>query len=87
MGYQAPGRIDLLDGDALRRDLTALAHAQSDQTKLRKEALVLIRGAFQRAREMVKERVESGAMAGVPAARALSDLQDLIIQVIYDFAA
>lgn len=86
LGYQAPSRIDLLDGDALRRDLTALAHAQSDTTKLRKEALVLIRGAFQRARNTVKERVESGTMAGVPAARALSDLQDLIIQVIYDFA-
>src|SRR5206468_871556 len=38
------------------------------------------------ARAGVKERVESGAMQGVEAARVLSDVQDGLIQVLYDFA-
>ncbi len=86
MGYEPPGRIELLDGDALRRDLTALARAESDQGKLRKSALALIKDQFQAAREGVRERAESGTITGLVAARALSDLQDITIQVIYDFA-
>ncbi len=85
-GTELPGGVDLLDGDALRRDLTALARAESDQGKLRKAALALIKDQFQAARERVRERAESGTISGLIAARALSDLQDLTIQVIYDFA-
>jgi [protein-PII] uridylyltransferase len=76
----------LLDADALRRDLTALAHASSDKASLRKEALALIKSAFLDARTRVKSSVESGALSGLAAARALSALQDATIQVIYDFA-
>jgi len=79
-------RIDLLDGDALRRDLTALAHANSDTAKLRKLALAHIKTTFNNARDRVKSRVESGGMQGLAAARALSDLQDTLLQVLYDFA-
>ncbi len=86
MGYEAHERLGLLDGDALRRDLTALARAESDTSKLRKAALAHIKSNFQAARERVKARVESGQLAGVIAARALSDVQDVIIQVLYDFA-
>ncbi len=86
MGYEGPDRIELLDGDALRRDLTALAHAESDQPKLRKAALAHIKATFLTARERVKERVEAGTMPGIVAARALSDVQDVLIQVLYDFA-
>ena len=86
MGYEGPDRIELLDGDALRRDLTALAHAESDQPKLRKAALAHIKATFLTARERVKERVEAGTLPGVVAARALSDVQDVLIQVLYDFA-
>ena len=86
MGYEGPDRIELLDGDALRRDLTALAHAESDQPKLRKAALAHIKATFLIARERVKERVEAGTLPGVVAARALSDVQDVLIQVLYDFA-
>ena len=86
MGFQGPELIELLDGDALRRDLTALAHAESDQPKLRKAALAHIKATFLTARERVKERVEAGTMPGVVAARALSDVQDVLIQVLYDFA-
>ncbi len=76
-----------LDGDALGRDLTALARAMGgDRTKLRKAALDTIRTTFLAARAQVKERMDSGTTPGVAVARALSALQDTTIQVIYDFA-
>ena len=84
MNYDGPKRIELLDGDALRRDLTAMAHAA---IPLRCAATrCLIKQEFSAARERVKARVETGATSGLIAARALSDLQDTVIQVIYDFA-
>ena len=86
MNVQAPDRLELLDDDALRRDLTALAHANADTTQLRKLALALIKETFNAARARVKERVENGAMQGVAASHALSDLQDTLLQVLYDFA-
>jgi [protein-PII] uridylyltransferase len=86
LGFEGPNIIRLLDADALRRALTALAQASGDKTKLRKEALGLIKSAFIEARAVVKGDVESGALTGVAAARALSALQDATIQVIYDFA-
>ncbi len=76
-----------LDGDALRRDLNALARSSGgDRTALRKAALESIRTAFAEARAQVKERMESGTTPGVAVARALSALQDTTIQVIFDFA-
>ena len=86
MGYEGPDIIKLLDADALRRALTALAREAGDKAKLRKDALALIKGAFLDARALVKTDVESGALTGLAAARALSGLQDATIQVIYDFA-
>jgi [protein-PII] uridylyltransferase len=79
--------LSLLDGDELRRNLTALARAaQGDQARLKKEALSLIKAAFKRGRETMQERVESGIAPGLAAARALSTMQDITIQVLYDFA-
>jgi [protein-PII] uridylyltransferase len=76
-----------LDGDALRRDLTALARsATGERSVLRKAALEAIRKAFAEAREQIKARVQSGVSPGVAAARALSALQDTTIEVLYDFA-
>ncbi|HEX3808868.1 MAG TPA: [protein-PII] uridylyltransferase [Rhizomicrobium sp.] len=87
MGFQKPERIDLLDAEALRRDLTALAHAQSDPLKLRGEAQAQLKRLVTDARGHIQTRVESGAMPGVAAARALSDIQDLLIRVLYDFTS
>src|SRR6185369_12355405 len=53
---------------------------------LRQDALALIKAAFVDGRALVKADVESGALSGLAAARALSGLQDATIQVIYDFA-
>jgi len=76
----------LVDGVQLRRDLTALAKATPDVTTLRQAGLTLIRTAFLEGREKVRFAVEHEGLQGLPAARALSDLQDVLIQVIYDFA-
>ncbi len=86
MGYEGPAIGELLDGDALRRALTALARESGDKAKLRKDSLALIKAAFQDGRERVRDGVENGALSGLAAARALSGLQDVTIQVIYDFA-
>jgi [protein-PII] uridylyltransferase len=76
-----------LDGDALRRDLTALARAAGgDRTGLRKAALASVRTGFLAAREKVKAGMDSGMSPGLAVARALSALQDTTIQVLYDFA-
>jgi [protein-PII] uridylyltransferase len=86
VGYEGPAIGELLDGDALRHALTALAQAGGDKAKVRADALNLIKTAFQDGRAKVKTGVETGAVTGLAAARALSGLQDLTIQVIYDFA-
>jgi len=86
LGYEGPAIGELLDGDALRRALTALAREAGDKAKLRGESLALIKSAFQDGRARVKAGVESGALSGLVAARALSALQDVTIQVVYDFA-
>ena len=86
MGFDQPAQIDLLDGDTLRRDLTALARVETDQPRLRKLALAHIKAEFLVARGRVKTRVENGSLQGIVAARALSEIQDVLIQVLYDFA-
>jgi hypothetical protein len=85
VGYEEPGFDTLLDGKALRHELTALAQDARD-SKLRKAALVVIKQRFSDARLCVKAEVESGAWDGVRAAQALSHIQDTLIQVLYDFA-
>ena len=63
-----------------------MARAESDSGKLRKAALDHIKAASQAARARIKTRMENGTLAGLIAARALSDVQDTLIQVLYDFA-
>ena len=74
------------DADGLRQELSTRARAQADKTKLRAEALALIKTRFHDARAQVRGEVEAGALAGLAAARALSAIQDALIQVLYDFA-
>jgi [protein-PII] uridylyltransferase len=77
---------ELIDADALRHGLTALAKETGDPGTLRGSGLALIKQAFITGRERVKTAVEQEGLSGLAAARALSGLQDAIIQVIYDFA-
>ena len=89
MGLEKPQTLvlkDLIDADALRDGLSALGTQGGDTGALRQAGLALIKQAFQDARDKVKYAVEKEGLPGLPAARALSQLQDTIIQVIYDFA-
>ena len=89
MGLEKPQTLvlkDLIDADALRRGLSALGTQGGDTGAMRQAGLALIKQAFQDARDKVKYAVEKEGLPGLPAARALSQLQDTIIQVIYDFA-
>src|SRR3982751_4893705 len=89
MGLEKPQNLslhELIDADALRRGLTALAKETGDPGTLRKSGLTLIKQAFQKGRDRVRYAVEKEGLGGLPAARALSALQDAVIQVIYDFA-
>ena len=79
-------RAASLDGEVLRQDLAALAERIVSREELRKESLPLIKGAFQNARGRVKDQVLAGKLHGLEAARALSAIQDTVIQVLYDFA-
>ena len=88
---RGPGRIPegaaLLDRDALLRNLASLARASSgDNAKLRQDALVQIRAAFNDARENVRARLDSGVAQGQAAARAISAIQDVTIQLLCEFA-
>src|ERR1051326_9013434 len=73
-----------LDGSALRHELSALAHAQADPVRLRAAALAVIKQRFRDAREQVRADLESGARDGPGAANALSNVQDVLVQVLYD---
>ncbi len=75
-----------LDGEVLRQDLANLGQRIAVKDELRKEALQLIKGAFQNARGRVKDQVVTGKLHGQQAARQLSAIQDAVIQVLYDFA-
>jgi [protein-PII] uridylyltransferase len=78
---------DLIDADALRHALTAMAKSSGgDPGTLRKSGLILIKQAFLDGRAKVRVAVEQEGLSGLAAARALSGLQDTIIQVIYDYA-
>ena len=77
---------ELIDADALRRDLTAMARQTGDLGAVRKLGLGLIKQAFVQGRDRVRAAVQTEGLSGLAAARALSGLQDAIIQVIYDFA-
>jgi len=70
----------------LRRELTALARAGHNRTRLRDDVLALIKSEFQKARAQVKDRFESGRINGITASRVLSDLQDATISMLYEFA-
>ena len=89
MGLEKPATLplrELIDPDTLRRALTALAKETGEPGARRKLGLDLIKEAFTRGRDRIRYAVEKEGLAGLPAARALSALQDAVIQVIYDFA-
>ena len=90
MGLERPiaelALAEMIDAIALRHALTALAKESTDTGSLRKDGLGLIKAAFQAGRARAEHAVEQEGLPGLAASRALSALQDAVIQVIYDFA-
>ena len=86
MGFEKPARFEGLDGEVIRRDLTAIARGEPDTARRRAASLAYIRTAFGDARTLVLAQIGSGALSGVAAARALSGIQDVFVQVLYDLA-
>ncbi|MEM7429509.1 MAG: nucleotidyltransferase domain-containing protein, partial [Pseudomonadota bacterium] len=72
------------DGGALRHELTAIWHQGLDDTKLKLAALEVFDNAVTAGRGLIEERFGKDC-DGTECATALSDLQDELIRVIYDF--
>jgi [protein-PII] uridylyltransferase len=77
---------EVFDPNGLRAGLAALAGANPDPAVLRKEGLALIKTGFQDGRARIRRAVLEEGLHGLAAAQSLSQLQDAVIQVIYDFA-
>ncbi|NWH09156.1 MAG: [protein-PII] uridylyltransferase [Alphaproteobacteria bacterium] len=78
-------KSDLIDGIALRRDLTAVARAHDGNALLaRPEVLRLFKYALHQGRDRARQHLQAGA-TGIATARAISLLQDVIIQALYDY--
>ena len=89
MGLEKPQSLalrELIDADALRRGLTALAQESRRPRHPAQGRPGPDQGRLPDGRDRVKDAVEKEGLPGLAAARALSGLQDAIIQVIYDFA-
>ncbi len=77
---------DLIDREALRHALGVVAATPAPAADRRQAALIVIKGAYTQGRARVRKAVEEQGLPGLPAARALSALQDAVIAQIHDFA-
>lgn len=76
----------LIDGDAMREQLVAIGKDPDlKDTGRRKAVLELLRENYKAARLRVQVRFEEDELTGVDAAKLLSHIQDVIIQVLYDY--
>lgn len=83
---RVPSSVDLIDGPALRADLTAIYNDLGGKdAALRLAMLARLRAACDDGRAII-EKAFMGNGRGTICARHLSELQDEIIRVIYDFA-
>jgi [protein-PII] uridylyltransferase len=85
LGYET--RIDYPNGHALRQNLAAIAVREPSAEKRRSAALAYLKPHVRGAREKITAHVTDGTWSGVEAAGALRELNDLVIQVLYEFAA
>ncbi|MEL6387034.1 MAG: [protein-PII] uridylyltransferase [Pseudomonadota bacterium] len=76
---------NIVDGRALRAQLTAAAHtAVGNPDEQRRQALDILHRALFRGRMIAQERLEQGA-DGLDTARLLAAVQDEVITALYDF--
>jgi [protein-PII] uridylyltransferase len=74
----------VLDGAALRDELTAAAHAGRDDTDRRTRALEVLRAALEQGRAEVRRRLEGG-LNGLEAAKLQAEVADDIVCGLYAF--
>ena len=86
MGFEKTSQIQTLDGIALRSKLTAIARAEPDQGRRRAAGLAHLRTEFASARAQIFSGIENNPVSGIAAAQALAGVQDVLLQVLYDFA-
>jgi [protein-PII] uridylyltransferase len=87
LGFEKTIHIARLDGAGLRNDLTAIARAEPGAGRRRAAALTHLKTILAGTRARIFSDLESGTISGIKAACALSDMQDVLLQVLYDFAA
>jgi len=74
-----------VDGKVLREQLTRAAHEYSgNETAQRAAAVVILKAAWARGRELARAELEAGA-GGLDTARALSRVADELVSALYDF--
>ncbi len=73
-----------IDGQALRRDLTAAAHGAEGRDDLRKAAVAILKRVRAEALARAEAMLSAGG-SGIAAARVISQAQDEIIGALYDF--
>jgi [protein-PII] uridylyltransferase len=86
LGFEKTSNIGQLDGVALRAELTAIARAEPDAGTRRAAALAHLSTIFSDTRARTLLQLENGGVSGIAAARALCGTQDILLQVLYDFA-
>lgn len=85
MNYES--RIDLPDRDVLRHRLATIAGRESDPESRRRAALDYLKPLVRDARREIGERIANHSLPGLEASRALCDLHDQLILILYEFAA
>ena len=80
-------RIKLLDDDTIRHRLAEIAAVRDSTEHRRKAALVYLKPLVQSGHALIGERIANRSLPGLEAASALCELHDLLIQILYEFAA
>ena len=85
MSDEAQDLTGIIDGQQLRETLTAIAQDKSrDDMARRLAVLECLRDAQTKGRSIARARLEDG-MGGREVAQLISDIQDVIVQVLYDY--
>jgi len=78
---------DLLDGDALRHNLAAVAGRGNNVENCRRAALVYLKPLVRDAHAKIHGRITNRTLPGFEAAQTLCALHDQLTRILYEFAA
>ena len=75
-------RDEIIDLDALRRDLSAV----SGDEHAREKVLAILRGSFDGAMDGARQLFDNGRLDGLETAHVISDIHDQIVTALWDYA-